>query len=92
MYYLCIMQVYTVKISNQTFLILIKTPLTYSPAGVIKPGSVGEDGKIKEMDIAEQIAKVKLPESKGSSDEEEDEEEDDLKLDSNHFYPRKKAT
>ena len=65
--------------------------LTPNPAGVIKPGSVGEDGKIKEMDIAEQIAKVQIPERKGSSDEEEEEEED-LKLDANHFFPRKKPT
>ena len=58
---------------------------------MIKPGSVGEDGKVKEMDIAEQIAKVQVPDERGSSAEEEEEEED-LKLDTNHFFPRKKPT
>ena len=55
-------------------------------SGVIKPGSVGEDGKIKEMDLAEQLAK--MPDIASEDDEEDDEE--DLKLDSNGFYPRKK--
>jgi hypothetical protein len=40
------------------------------------------------MDIAEQIAKVQIPEEDGSSGE----EEEDLKLDTNHFFPRKKQT
>ena len=42
------------------------------------------------MDIAEQIARVQIPEERGSSAEEE--EEEDLKLDTNHFFPRKKPT
>ena len=57
---------------------------------MIKPGSVGEDGRVKEMDIAEQIARVQIPDERGSSAEEE--EEEDLKLDTNHFFPRKKPT
>ena len=73
---------------HQVTLKNISQPNESNPAGVIKPGSVGEDGKIKEMDIAEQIAKVQIPEGDGSSDE----EEEDLKLDTNHFFPRKKPT
>ena len=57
----------------------------YSFSGVIKPGSVGEDGKIKEMDIAEQLANMPDIKSEG-------EDEDDLQLDSNSFFPRKKAS
>ena len=40
--------------------------LTGLSAGVIKPGNVGPDGKVIEMDIAEQIARIPdQPESSG---------------------------
>ena len=52
---------------------------------MIKPGGVGEDGKVREMDIAEQLSRIPDKEE-GSSDEE------DVKLDSNLFFPRQKPT